>query len=88
VAHEALKLPTHCSSQCRYPERYMSKTIAGFFRTRADGETAQDKLLASGFTREEVSFIAGDTGGHGANVLNSGNNERHGRSVFATRHCS
>lgn len=47
----------------------MSKTIAGFFRTRADGEAAQDKLLASGFTREEVSFVAGDTGGHEMPVL-------------------
>jgi hypothetical protein len=48
---------------------YMSKTIAGFFRTRADGETAQDKLLAGGFTRDEVSFVAGDTGGHEMPVL-------------------
>jgi len=47
----------------------MSKTIAGFFRTRADGETAQDKLLAGGFTRDEVSFVAGDTGGHEMPVL-------------------
>lgn len=47
----------------------MSKTIAGFFRTRAEGETAQEKLLASGFTRDEVSFVAGDTGGHEMPVL-------------------
>ncbi len=47
----------------------MSKTIAGFFRTRAAAETAQEKLLAGGFSRDEVSFVAGDTGGHELPVL-------------------
>ncbi|MBZ5583907.1 MAG: hypothetical protein LAQ30_17185 [Acidobacteriia bacterium] len=39
----------------------MAKAISGFFRTRKEGEAAQDALLSSGFTRDEVSFIAGDT---------------------------
>jgi hypothetical protein len=42
----------------------MTKTIAGFFRTRIEGETAYDKLLASGLDRDQVSFVAGDTRGH------------------------
>ena len=42
----------------------MTKTIAGFFRTRTEGETAYNQLLASGFDRDQVSFVAGDTRGH------------------------
>jgi hypothetical protein len=40
------------------------QAIAGFFKTRAEGEAAEEALLASGFTRDEVSFVAGDTSGH------------------------
>jgi len=42
----------------------VSEAIAGFFRTRAEGEAAQQALLSSGFTRDEVSFVAGDTQAH------------------------
>jgi hypothetical protein len=42
----------------------MTKTIAAFFRTRIEGETAYNQLLSSGFTHDEVSFVAGDTRGH------------------------
>lgn len=42
----------------------MTKTIAGFFRSRIEGETAYNKLLASGLTTDQVSFVAGDTRGH------------------------
>jgi len=42
----------------------MAKAITGFFRTRPDGERAQQALLNQGFTRDEVSFVAGDTRGH------------------------
>ncbi len=42
----------------------MAKTIAGFFRTRIEGEAAQAALLSSGFDRDRVSFVAGDTRGH------------------------
>jgi hypothetical protein len=42
----------------------MAKAIAGFFRTPQDGEAAQQALLSAGFTREEVSFLTGDTRGH------------------------
>jgi hypothetical protein len=38
----------------------MKNAIAGFFRTRAEGEAAQDALQADGFTRDEVSFVVGD----------------------------
>jgi len=38
-----------------------TNAITGFFRNRADGEAAQEALLANGFTRDEVSFVAGDT---------------------------
>src|SRR5580700_3944166 len=42
----------------------MTKTIAGFFHTRSEGETAYNQLLANGFDRGQVSFVAGDTRGH------------------------
>ena len=42
----------------------MTKTIAGFFRTRIEGETAYNQLLTSGLARDQVSFVAGDTRGH------------------------
>ena len=42
----------------------MAKTITGFFRTVTEGRSAQDALLAAGFTRNQVSFLAGDTRGH------------------------
>lgn len=42
----------------------MVKTIAGFFRTRTEAETAESALLNSGFTRDRVSFVAGDARGH------------------------
>jgi hypothetical protein len=42
----------------------MAKAIAGFYRTRSEGEAAQEALLSNGFTRDEVSFLAGDTEPH------------------------
>jgi hypothetical protein len=42
----------------------MDKTIAAFYRTRSEGEAALNALLAGGFTRNEVSFVSGDTTGH------------------------
>ena len=39
----------------------MAKAIAGFFRTRNEGEAAQEALLRNHFSRDEVSFVAGDT---------------------------
>lgn len=42
----------------------MTKSIAGFFRTRAEGDAAQAALLSSGFNRDRVSFVTGDTVGH------------------------
>jgi len=41
-----------------------AKTITGFFRTPGEGDAAQAALLAAGYPREEVSFVAGDTRGH------------------------
>jgi len=39
----------------------MAKAIAGFFRTRGEGEAAEQTLLSAGLTREQVSLVAGDT---------------------------
>src|SRR3984885_6323382 len=54
-----IKWPSPCSNLIA-----MTKTIAGFFRTRTEGETAYNQLLASGLDRDQVSFVAGDTRGH------------------------
>lgn len=42
----------------------MTNTIAGFFHTQTEGQTAFSDLLASGFTRDQVSLVMGDTRGH------------------------
>jgi hypothetical protein len=36
----------------------MTQAITAFFRTRAEGEAAQNALLENGFPRHEVSFLA------------------------------
>jgi hypothetical protein len=41
-----------------------TEAIAGFFRTREQGEAARQALLDAGFTTDEVGFVAGDTRGH------------------------
>jgi len=38
----------------------MANAIAGFFRSRIEGEAALTDLLAHGFNRNEVSYVAGD----------------------------
>ena len=38
----------------------MAKAIAGFFRTRAEGEKAREALHQAGFTDREIGFLAGD----------------------------
>ncbi len=42
----------------------MAKVISGFFRTQAEGQAAAEALYQAGFSREEVSYLAGDTRGH------------------------
>ncbi len=42
----------------------MSRVLTGFFKTRSEGEVAQEALLSSGFSREEVGFLAGATHPH------------------------
>jgi hypothetical protein len=37
----------------------MATIIAALFRTQLEGETAHNKLLASGFSRGQVSFVGG-----------------------------
>jgi len=39
----------------------MTEAIAGFFRTRAEGENAKAALYQAGFTQEQVNFLSGDT---------------------------
>src|SRR5262245_42652330 len=41
-----------CTCMC------MTQAITAFFRTRAEGEAAQNALLENGFPRHEVSFLA------------------------------
>jgi hypothetical protein len=41
-----------------------TEAIAGFFRTREQGETARQALLDAGFNMDQVGFVAGDTRGH------------------------
>lgn len=43
----------------------METQISGFYRTRAQGETARSALLAAGFTTGEISFVTGDVPGEG-----------------------
>jgi hypothetical protein len=50
----------------------MANTVAAFFRTRIEGEAARNKLLARGFTGNEVSFVAGGTRGNEPPVKESG----------------
>src|SRR5215207_4769543 len=40
------------------------EAIAGFFRTREQGEAARQALMNAGFSADEVGFVAGDTRGH------------------------
>jgi hypothetical protein len=42
----------------------MAKIIAALFRTQQEGQAAHNKLLSSGFTRDEVSFVAGHPHDH------------------------
>lgn len=42
----------------------MAKTITGFYRTVPEAQGALNDLLQAGFSREQVSFLAGDTRGH------------------------
>lgn len=41
-----------------------TEAIAGFFRTREQGEAARQALLDAGFATGEVGYVAGDTRGH------------------------
>ena len=47
----------------------MSKALTGFFKTRSEGEAGQEALLSSGFSREEVGFLAGATHAHETPVI-------------------
>jgi hypothetical protein len=41
-----------------------TQTIAGFFRTREQGEAAREALISAGFANDQIGFVAGDTRGH------------------------
>jgi len=47
----------------------MSKALTGFFKSRSEGEAAQDALLSGGFSREEVGFLAGALHPHETPVI-------------------
>ncbi len=42
----------------------MAQAITAFFRTRQEGEAAQNALLDNGFTRGEVSYMAAGANSH------------------------
>lgn len=42
----------------------MAKAIAGFFRTRGEGENAKAALYQAGFSQDQVNFVANDSRGH------------------------
>jgi hypothetical protein len=44
--------------------RTTSNAIAGFFRTREQGEAAREALMGAGFAADQIGFVAGDTRGH------------------------
>jgi hypothetical protein len=64
----------------------MARTITAFFRSRAEAEAALNRLLAEGFDRNEVSFVAGDTSGHETPsvgpVLDAGGEVEAGRDAW------
>ena len=41
-----------------------TEAIAGFFRTREQGEAAREALVSAGFANDQIGFVAGDTRGH------------------------
>ncbi len=43
----------------------METQISGFYRTREEGTTARNALLAAGYLPNEISFLAGDAKGQG-----------------------
>ncbi len=47
----------------------MAKTIAGFFSTREQAETAQSALISNGFTPDQISFVAGGVHAHDAPAI-------------------
>jgi hypothetical protein len=47
----------------------MSKALTGFFKTRSEGEVAQEALFSGGFSREEVGFLAGAEHPHETPVI-------------------
>jgi len=65
----------------------MAKAIAGFFRTRIEGERATDALYQAGFSHDEVGYVAGDTRGHqtptvGPVLKDEGSGSEAGRDAF------
>jgi len=65
----------------------MANAIAGFFVTQAEGEQAKKTLYQNGFSRDEVSYLAGDTRGHqtpkiGPALKDEGTESETGRDVF------
>jgi hypothetical protein len=65
----------------------MAKAIAGFFRTRAEGEKAREALHQAGFTDQEIGFLAGDVRGHqtpavGPVLHDEGSTEEAGSDAF------
>ncbi|HEX3746801.1 MAG TPA: hypothetical protein VHW09_22840 [Bryobacteraceae bacterium] len=65
----------------------MAKAIAGFFRTRTEGEKAKAALYQAGYTDNEVGFVTGDVRGHetpavGPVLEDEGSESEAGRDAF------
>ena len=65
----------------------MAKAIAGFFRTRTEGEKAREALRQAGYTDTEIGFVTGDIRGHetpavGPSLHDEGSSEEAGTDAF------
>jgi hypothetical protein len=64
----------------------MANTIAGFFTTREQAETAREALLDNGFSPDQISFVAGGTRPHEAPAIGplkeTGAESEMGQDVF------
>jgi len=65
----------------------MAKAIAGFFRTRSEGEKAREAHHQAGYTDEVIGFLAGDIRGHetpaiGPALHDEGSSEEAGTDAF------
>lgn len=64
-----------------------AKVIAGFFRTRAEGEQARSRLISAGFSEGQINYLAGDVRAHetpevGPPIKDAGTESEAGTDAF------